>query len=850
MPANHSPKSVTQPPPTHGGLSGILKKRLSRFSATLNHAEDFPTLLNAILSQCQPLFEAESASIWFIDKEGQFLELGGSRHIDMPGTLPIKDRSLQDAFGKRQPTRIAEDSTLKQYFGGHGLIIPLMTGLRRLGVIMISRNEPLDEAMSVAAGEVGSRASLAIANAGHVSNLARYLKRYDTAHDRLQRLHQVLDPFTRVRTEEEAFTLIAEMSCSILGYNYTALYVRRSDSYALAGMSVRQPYHPSFHDECRDMDLDRLDIVREARELNQPVSINHLHADPRLSRTFSRQHLDHCAVVPINIEGEHIGILYVARHRGSREITVADLELLAFYSRMCASCVNNARYLAYREQIADIAKITADTPDDYLSQVAHQLPLLLRARAAVIAIPNQEGILEVHASSSPDVVTPAYRKWLRRLKFTEDTFPLETFHTGTLREAPFLKGSLTVPIRYEPADQNLGVMHLFDRVSGEFTSRDISLVTGLTIQIGYILKNIELVKRLEAEREQFVSIVNDTADGIVTLDTQGCIQLCNPSMAQVTGYREGDVRGKLAEEVFEPQAEDEQPFRFSALQKDGKHAQHTISIATRDRGRRWVGVSVAPVTTQSGISMILVFRDITEQYEFMQRQSEFVSIASHELRTPITALIGFLSLSNTVDNPEQREHFTTRAHSAAVRLSELVEDLLSVARIEEGRLNLAMAPVNPGELMDEVITSLMPIAERKSIRVLYANRLGKDDEILVDRSKLMQVYANLVENAIKYTPGQGKVDVTVHRKAKEIFITVKDNGIGISKQNLERIFEKFFREHTELSVTAGGTGLGLFITKQLVERQNGSLTIESTKDVGTTAVVTFPRYQPTPDRAG
>lgn len=349
------------------------------------------------------------------------------------------------------------------------------------------------------------------------------------------------------------------------------------------------------------------------------------------------------------------------------------------------------------------------------------------------------------------------------------------------------------------------------------------------------LQNIRLLERLQLEREQAASIVDGTADGIVTLDPSGQVELFNPAMETLTGYRSSEVIGRSAQGLFDPRTDEDKPYELAHPERD--KIPQTISIATKSYGRRWVGLTSAPVIHDRAV---LVVRDITEQYEFWQRQSEFVSIASHELRTPITAVIGFLSLVKSTEDRKQRDHFTTRAHAATVRLSELVEDLLSVARIEEGRLQLNLDTVAPDEAMQEIVDNLQHLAAQKNVALTYAPQTGVPLAIDADRSKLMQVYANLVDNAIKYTPPGGRVDVTLKRVGGGVVAEVTDTGIGIDQSNLDRVFDKFFREYSELSVSAGGTGLGLFITKELVERQGGRLQIRSEKKKGTTATAAFP----------
>ncbi len=253
------------------------------------------------------------------------------------------------------------------------------------------------------------------------------------------------------------------------------------------------------------------------------------------------------------------------------------------------------------------------------------------------------------------------------------------------------------------------------------------------------------------------------------------------------------------------------------------------------RGERLAGSS------RRNARLVGTARDITEQYELQQRQREFVSIASHELRTPITALMGYLAMMKNGVPEDRFPQFTDRAFEAAIRLSKLIEDLLNVARLEEGRTTLHYEQIKPAKLVREVIREMRPAFAARKTRLSYKDSLENSDRMRVDVLKLRQIISNVLDNANKYTPSGGKVTVETLREGRNIAIRVVDNGIGIHQENLKRIYDKFFREYTSLSVKAGGTGLGLFITKELIERMGGRLMIDSQQDVGTTVTMLFPR---------
>lgn len=346
--------------------------------------------------------------------------------------------------------------------------------------------------------------------------------------------------------------------------------------------------------------------------------------------------------------------------------------------------------------------------------------------------------------------------------------------------------------------------------------------------------------------QHLAAVVQGSADGIVSIDNQGRIQLFNRALQEMTGWTQPEVAGRDLQELLDPRDEGGNPVDFKQILKrdphGGKLALPRVHICTNEQTRRWVDLNVASAIRDGrGVHAIIVVRDTSDQHELLKRQREFVSIASHELRTPITALIGYLSLLRNEDSPQQAPQFVSRAYEAALRLSELVEDLLSVARIEEGRMNLNLRPLDPAETVDHVIELMRPRIYEKKLALQVSKRLQEGDLIRADRGKLEQILCNLLDNAVKYTPEGGRVTLTARAGRDYVAFTVTDTGIGIHPHNLERIYEKFFREYSALSVSAGGTGLGLFITRELVERQGGRLTITSRQNQGTTATARFPR---------
>lgn len=356
----------------------------------------------------------------------------------------------------------------------------------------------------------------------------------------------------------------------------------------------------------------------------------------------------------------------------------------------------------------------------------------------------------------------------------------------------------------------------------------------------------DITDRREAEiaRSRLAMIVESSDDAVISTTLDGTVTSWNPGAERIYGYAAREAVGNPIDRLIPDDRPGERESIFEAVIRNKRVGYYETKRETK--GGRWIDVSltVSPLrdADDNVIGVASISRDVTDQKELALRQQQFVSIASHELRTPITALIGYLTLIKNEDNvgEEQKERFFERALQSAHRLAELVEDLLHVARIEEERLAFKMARLNPSSILETVAEHHRQSVNQKQHRLVVRNHLAPGVRIRADRSKLRQILDNLITNAIKYTPAGGTITLSAKSVGDSVSVSVTDTGIGIHPDNLKRIYDKFFREYTELSVMAGGTGLGLFITKQLVDRQGGRLSISSKQGRGTTATIKFP----------
>ncbi|HET6871580.1 MAG TPA: ATP-binding protein [Sporolactobacillaceae bacterium] len=256
--------------------------------------------------------------------------------------------------------------------------------------------------------------------------------------------------------------------------------------------------------------------------------------------------------------------------------------------------------------------------------------------------------------------------------------------------------------------------------------------------------------------------------------------------------------------------------------------------------RRHFHVSCAPVIDQKGRirGVVVLFHDITDLKKLEQMRKDFVANVSHELKTPITSIIGFSeTLLETEDDPALTERFLSIILYESKRLQNLVHDLLELSKIEQPNYTIPLEPLKLAPLIKESLPSLEKRAQEKEIELKTTYQT--EESILGDSSRIRQIIVNLVSNAIAYTPKGGQVSLFVKDQSDWVVLDVKDTGIGIDEQEIPRIFERFYRVDRARSRELGGTGLGLAIVKHLVEAHGGKIEVKSVVGKGSTFSIYF-----------
>ncbi len=349
------------------------------------------------------------------------------------------------------------------------------------------------------------------------------------------------------------------------------------------------------------------------------------------------------------------------------------------------------------------------------------------------------------------------------------------------------------------------------------------------------------------------------AEAVLVIDARGMIKFANPAAAAMTGYGDpNNITGldyQLVihlEDAQEKPIESNQTLLYTAIfLNQSLRTREYILVATQSGHRIAIDLSCIP-TGDTFADRIVTFRDITNELAEEREQAEFISTASHEMRTPVASIEGYLGLclnpqTATVD--ERARKYLDAAHAASKHLGHLFKDLLDVTKIDDSRANIHLVPVDATEAVAFIVNEQSEAMQAKNIRYTFGGQSRFSDKkhltpkiyMAVDYDFLHEIVDNLVGNAIKYTPEGGEIKVSVKGEGDKVLITVTDTGIGIPSEDIGHIFQKFYRVDNTQTREIGGTGLGLYLVKQRAEALGGRVWVESDFGHGSSFFVTLPR---------
>ena len=674
------------------------------------------------------------------------------------------------------------------------IVVPLEARGRLLGTISLGTGESRRQFTSAdlsLARELARRAALAIDNA----------LLFEAAQQSYAQLN----------------TLLVSAPVGIGFWDRDLRFVRVNDALAaINGLTPEEHIGRELGEVVGELAPVLVPLYRRVLATGEPVVHTESTADAALQKGERRHWLS--SYYPVHTaDGEVIGIGSVIMEITDRKRADDRLRLLAEAGELFSSSLEQDEIASRIAQVgvprlADTCNVYV-VRDDVLARVA-----------CVAADPAVQGVLESLPSSfalqdeSGQVADVFRRGEPLLLRTVSSDYLDELERLGADREAFERIGTrslLLVPI--VARGETLGILTLGSRIADRFDEHDLDLATELAGRAGVAMENARLVGELR-RRAQAAQALEFVGDGVFLVDREGVILLWNPAAARITGLPEDEVFGVHADAVLTdwPLGQGERPQTFPVEGRDGE---------------LWLSLTAAEFPHGT----VYAFRDLTDERAVEQLKSDFVSTVSHELRTPLAAIYGAamtLQRSDVDLNEAQEAGMLEVIAGESERLARIVNDILLASRLDSGAATVEIGRTNAAELARGVLAAAK--AHLPATIELALISPEPSPQVAADPDGLRQVLVNLVENAIKYSPEGGRVELELAPSDGRVRFAVRDCGLGIPASEHERIFEKFFRIDPNLSRGVGGTGLGLYISREIVRRMGGRIRVESEPGRGST----------------
>jgi PAS domain S-box-containing protein len=660
-------------------------------------------------------------------------------------------------------------------------------------------------------------------------------------------------------SRKETFDALAQAAAEALGGSSAAVLMPGGDDLRLAGLHGLPGLLVRFLEDGLG---DPSGPMRTAARGGRVLAASNVADDDRFDdewRAATRESgYSALLAVPVEAPRSEEGALVLVFFAEERRFTDDDLELARNLAGAARGALERSELFEAERRARALAQQLARTgtllsteldPVVVLDEVVHQAPALLDADAAVIRL--LEGDELVTAAAVGDETAGVLESQLpstARLNgdAVQSRAPVAVRDARDdhrlLQADPLLAAGyascVAVPLVGAEGAVH-GVLSVYCRVPRDWREEEIDALAAFGGNASAALSSAELYQSVALEKERSVAILANIADGIVAVDRDGAVVLWNSAAERITGVPTEEALGRPPAEVLQRELE------------SGEEAPAGERLVPLRRGGEeiWLSLTEAVMRDPAGAiaGRIFAFRDISAERVVEEMKSEFVANVSRELRSPLTSIYGFaetLLRDDVLFGEEERATFLSYIASEAGRLTAIVDRLLAVARLDSGDLQVQISPTDVGGVVAEVV------AAAKQSLTLNGHELELElppEPLTVDadREKLRQIVMDLVENAVKYSPGGGTVRVSAQRRDDSVEVSVADQGIGIPQGEQTRIFAKFYRaESRGRDLASGGTGLGLFIAKELLAAMRGRIWVSSREGEGSTFSFALPLSAP------
>lgn len=490
--------------------------------------------------------------------------------------------------------------------------------------------------------------------------------------------------------------------------------------------------------------------------------------------------------------------------------------------------------------------------DNLLARILKLSAEMLAGQAGLIALREETGGWTVAASHG---IRSAFLEYLhpllKEVAVHEDPARFEIPEINRLFQEltrSATQGLLTgVGLPLIARKQVIGVIFIFRDYAGGFSSNDRALLQSFADQAAIAVHNAQLYTQVRREKQRMDALLDSAADGIIILGPDHVIERCNPALAHMLGKPVADILGHFHHDVIQWE-QHKDGMTLEQAEAGGWPLTPNATLYIEGDIKRQnalplpVGITYAPLLNQEGIlvNIIATVRDITHFREADELKSTFISVISHELKTPVALIKGYVGTLRREDatwDPLIIKDSLEVIEEEADRLTELIDNLLDASRLQAGALAINLTDVN---LMDLIERIAQRFRTQSSIHDIVLDFPETFPVILADDDRMSQVISNLISNAIKYSPQGGEIRIAAQVLPKQVVICVHDQGPGIAPEDLPHVFDRFYRA-SDASRTTKGAGLGLYLARAVIEAHGGRIWVDPKPGDGARVCFSLPR---------
>ncbi len=681
-------------------------------------------------------------------------------------------------------------------------------------------------------------------------------------------------------------------------FNVDGAYIWQYEDEEFLGSAAKGHGEVDFNNTITSMDDTKAFVVHLA-QTGSATYINKINENDRYElRLPNSKEIKAVLGVPLEQEGHLIGVLILVDKTNPDRFSYQDVTRATTFGVQVAIALQNAKLFEELRALNEELDVRVAKRTRALHEESNRVKILLRITSELSASLDQDRVLNLALSLVNEVVNatngvillvdPETNEFIFRASLTSNA-PISSkgipsgLHSNE-GLAGWILGNRSAVIVHDTREDSrwvrretsrdyrsalgvplisneevIGVLMMFHTEANAFTMQQLDLVEAAAIQVANAINNASLYELIFDQAEQLgamlrseiiqkanlQAIVESIADGIIVADDQNVIEMANVPASTILDIPRDQLIGKQINELLGVYGQ----FGESWIETIAEWALHSERIEQWSYlddqlhiEDKFISVHLSPVLSEGHFfGTVSIFRDITKEVEVDRLKSEFVSTVSHELRTPMTSIKGYADLmlmgaSGPMTEPQLR--YMQVIKNNADRLHMLVNDLLNISRIETGKIILDMRPVDISPIIEQVLEHIDGRIQHEGKQLNIHTDISPSLPLVnADQARVTQILTNLVDNAFNYTPENG--DITIHISATDahVFISVTDTGIGISKENQKKIFDRFFRAEDPDVQKIPGTGLGLAIVQSLIEMHGGRLQL--TSEIGKGSTFTF-----------